>query len=103
MSMDVKTMNLKELRRFAAALEEENARLLMDNASMADQLRELNDSLTDMHRARIDPVHAAGGCYCKDCKFYEQYRPEVCELNAKIVGRDDFCSYGEEKEQEAKK
>lgn len=99
MDVDVKTMNLKELRRFAAALAEKNARLLIDN----ERLCELNDILADMHWARIDPVHAAGGCYCKDCKFYEQYRPEVCELNAKTVGRDDFCSYGEEKEQEAKK
>ena len=24
--------------------------------------------------SEIDPVHAAGGCYCKECQYYEPFR-----------------------------
>lgn len=52
----------------------------------------------------IDPVHAAGGCYCKECIYYKSYEfPE----NGRIIYQcynsssyleeckpDDFCSRG---------
>lgn len=48
----------------------------------------------------IDPVHAAGGCYCRECKYYNGCG--LCELHTTRIGGHDFCSYGEPKEQEEK-
>nr|DAW55825.1 MAG TPA: hypothetical protein [Caudoviricetes sp.] len=62
----------------------------------------------------IDPVHAAGGCYCRECQSYKKagnYEDEkgeekeywYCEFhslpqNLVQMQPDDFCSYGEPKE-----
>ena len=40
----------------------------------------------------IDPVHAAGGCYCHECKYYNGCG--LCELHTTRIGGHDFCSYG---------
>lgn len=53
----------------------------------------------------IDPVHFAGGCYCKECKYYKPYEfPEsgriiyqCCNSSASYLEEskpDDFCSKG---------
>lgn len=50
----------------------------------------------------IDPIHAAGGCYCRECKFRTGHgscghpRHEVLPS----VYPNDFCSYGERQEGE---
>ena len=52
----------------------------------------------------IDPVHAAGACYCKECKYYSPItdivgdciRESVMYLN---VSEKSFCSYGERTEE----
>ena len=41
---------------------------------------------------------------CKDCKYYEIHKPYVtlnCERDGKLIPMkpDDFCSYGERKEE----
>lgn len=50
----------------------------------------------------IDPVHAAGGCYCRECRHSlidlscRQYR--ICMKRPVCYRRvlpDDFCSRGE--------
>ena len=46
----------------------------------------------------VDPVHAAGACYCKECKFWDGYGK--CEtpdngLVLEFTKPNDFCSYGE--------
>ena len=56
----------------------------------------------------VDPVHAAGGCYCRECKHYEEvtavYGKDMvctnqgCMKVAKLP--DDFCSRGERSEGE---
>lgn len=51
----------------------------------------------------IDPIHAAGGCYCKECKHFDANAGKgLCYLhcesdedNAVCVETNDFCSYGE--------
>lgn len=47
----------------------------------------------------IDPVHAAGGCYCRECEYWEKsvVNEDICwcELTGNEVDSDDFCSYGE--------
>lgn len=50
----------------------------------------------------IDPVHAAGGCYCRECKDYNA-DDEWCTVDYPDIegvhrNQNDFCSYGEPKE-----
>lgn len=44
----------------------------------------------------IDPVHAAGGCYCRECKHKDT---NVCPAYDAPMWRTslriEFCSYGE--------
>lgn len=50
----------------------------------------------------IDPIHAAGGCYCRECKYWgEDGRCEPCEngLIREYTRPTDFCSYGELREE----
>lgn len=56
----------------------------------------------------IDPVHAAGACYCRECKYskydekfstYSCCKPMGC-IASMLVRPTDFCSYGELKEDE---
>lgn len=54
----------------------------------------------------IDPIHAAGGCYCKECKYHENevypdgewevHDNEECWCNwwDNTVLLNGFCSYG---------
>lgn len=52
----------------------------------------------------IDPIHAAGGCYCRECKYltdkhYEDIGEELyikhsCSIFKRSMQLTDFCSYG---------
>lgn len=59
-------------------------------------------SKTDILSApTIDPIHAAGGCYCRECKQWgEDGRCEPREngLIREYTKSTDFCSYGEPRE-----
>lgn len=55
----------------------------------------------------IDPVHAAGACYCRECRFYnpgdEEWEP-FCFKPHGLAGYlpttpDSFCSFGVKKEE----
>lgn len=54
--------------------------------------------------SEIDPVHAAGGVYCRECKFSERrdYRYLFCTAVDRHPARwcryDDFCSRGVKRE-----
>lgn len=62
--------------------------------------------LTDSISPTIDPIHAAGGCYCKECKYHEdEVYPDGewevhdneecwCNLWDNTVSLNGFCSYG---------
>lgn len=50
----------------------------------------------------IDPVHAAGGCYCRECKWYDS-DTGVCWWTStstvkNLRDEDNFCSDGEARE-----
>lgn len=55
----------------------------------------------------IDPIHAAGGCYCRECKHCkgaDKNQALTCGLNSigvqtglSFIIPNDFCSYGERK------
>lgn len=54
----------------------------------------------------VDPVHASGGCYCRECTYAEHLlngagkRYELCKYEDEDSIRlpDDFCSAGEREE-----
>ena len=48
----------------------------------------------------IDPVQAAGGCYCRECR-YAQYPDSpniICEKFYGAGSPDGFCYWGQQKE-----
>lgn len=58
----------------------------------------------NIHEApTIDPVHAAGGCYCGECGylgsdvFYDD--SFYCHYWGYSIREDDFCSRGERREE----
>ena len=51
----------------------------------------------------IDPIHAAGGCYCQECKKFRRYTKNnitfgICKRHNSEVGENDFCSYNDGKD-----
>ncbi len=49
-----------------------------------------------------DPIHAAGGCYCRECKHYMPYCGSNCcdifcdgQEDPYPTLPNDYCSYGE--------
>lgn len=51
----------------------------------------------------IDPIHAAGGCYCRECVKFSRYTKTdpnfgICKRHNSEVGENDFCSYGKPEE-----
>ena len=45
----------------------------------------------------IDPVHAAGACYCRECKHWKEHY-DYCKEFAAERNQGDFCSYGKRRE-----
>lgn len=88
-------------REYGALLDEGPANWFMNR---------INDAST------IDPIHAAGGCYCRECKHssesggYENAEQAETHVNClkfltpyhrvSIMPKDGFCSYGERKGRE---
>lgn len=46
----------------------------------------------------IDPVHAAGVCYCRECRNYNKPRLGWCSHHMDRENPDDFCSWGKRQE-----
>lgn len=46
----------------------------------------------------VDPVHAAGACYCWECRSYNKPRLGYCSIHMDKENPDDFCGYGKRKE-----
>lgn len=54
----------------------------------------------------VDPIHAAGGCYCRECKYKDECirriefigRNPVLEQNTYEYHPLSFCSYGQREE-----
>ena len=57
----------------------------------ADVVLELDEFPT------IDPVHASGACYCRECKHWQAHY-DYCKEFAAERNQDDFCSYGQRRE-----
>ena len=52
----------------------------------------------------IDPIHAAGGCYCRECRYSRKCSIEDMIALLKSGQEEDvppFCSYGKPKEVQA--
>lgn len=51
----------------------------------------------------IDPIKAAGGCYCRECKYWDddgRCDPPENGLTREYTRPTDFCSYGEPREEQ---
>lgn len=82
------------------------------DADVADKWMRQNNAFIDAAILKaiptIDPVHAAGGCYCRECMYAEHLlngagkRYELCKYEDVDGVRcpDDFCSVGEREEDE---
>lgn len=58
---------------------------------------------------REDPIHVAGGCYCRECAFYMEHpsfarsEKKFCfqsPLAPRAMEPDEFCSRGKIKEEQ---
>ena len=58
----------------------------------ADVVSELDEFPT------IDPAHAAGACYCRECRNYNKPRLGWCSHHMDRENPDDFCSWGKRRE-----
>ena len=47
----------------------------------------------------VDPVHAAGACYCRECRNYNKPRLGWCSHHMDRENPDDFCSWGQRREE----
>lgn len=63
--------------------------------------KQFYDLVVKMCNAYLDPVHAAGACYCRECKYHHwEQEPEhgitihCCEIFNCKVRKDAFCSWG---------
>lgn len=87
----------------------------MENANdkLKTWLRGLSEEETEIiERSFISAIHAAGGCYCRECKHFEildtwngfDCWAGICKKRDKgndcFVEEDDFCSHGERKGKE---
>ncbi|HBN56862.1 MAG TPA: hypothetical protein DD414_08805 [Lachnospiraceae bacterium] len=70
------------------------------------------DSWVEISNApTIDPVHAAGGCYCRECEYRTKdtqwTRAGFCgrrDAGPMMIARpDDFCSRGKRREEDDSK
>lgn len=55
--------------------------------------------LTDFISPTINPVHAAGGCYCKECVYKEKNNNKNpkdywCQFHDSYMSLNGFCSEG---------
>ena len=51
----------------------------------------------------IDPIHATGACYCRECKYFKY--GDYCTEDKMEHSRcrpEDFCSYGARIEEDSK-
>ena len=48
----------------------------------------------------IDPMHAAGACYCRECRNYNKPRLGWCSHHMDRENPDDFCSWGKRREED---
>lgn len=92
-----------DLGRLTMALIEREA--LMDAAEWDTKTRTWSIPDAQLNRLpTIDPIHAAGGRYCRECTYYETGTDDLPYCNCPDGGiadypkPDDFCSYGLPKE-----
>lgn len=68
-----------------------------------DRYLRLNDSYMAINANKtentpvVDPVYAAGVCYCRECIHRDGTVPGQPNIQCGNMHDDDFCSYGEKK------
>ena len=77
---------------------------LINRDSLIKEIKNINTydlvALKKVERApAVDPVHAAGACYCRECKHFGHNleNDTYCSIINGLTDPEeyDFCSYGE--------
>ena len=102
-------MSLKDVDSIVAWLKKVGAFLknLEDTKRERIMLGKIIDHIEN--QPTIDPIHAAGACYCRECEYYMEricrfYSPKraLTPCHTKLLNvymkPDDFCSYGSRRE-----
>lgn len=72
-------------------------RLILMNNPHADAIVRDMQEIVDIHS--IEPIHAAGACYCGECKHcYKNHC--IYEGSCEAVTDKHFCGYGKVRENE---
>lgn len=95
-----------ELYKHIAELEELARNRVCDTPSNSPAymryVAQLNERTYLKHKVAdaptIDPVHAAGACYCLECRNYNKPRLGWCSHHMDRENPDDFCSWGKRME-----
>lgn len=51
--------------------------------------------------AAIDPIHYAGGCYCRECVWWRVSDDKLsvwCAMSGVMTDKQGFCNYGHRRE-----
>lgn len=109
-----------ELYKHMAELEELARNRVCDTPSNSPAymryMAQLNERTYLKHKVAdaptIDPVTAAGACYCRECKYYREFRTNRNKQLMRWCYRmwkqdmeyrvkpDDFCSWGQRREED---
>ena len=65
-----------------------------ENKEVADMIEDCIENTPT-----IDPVHAAGGCYCRECVYANRPGDNIvyCDNFERDMMPNDYCSVGERK------
>lgn len=76
-----------------------NRKMLQEVSVTKEELWEIAQYIFYTWIPTIDPVHAAGACYCRECKYADDSDDELrlvwCKANLTYMRFDGFCSVGE--------
>lgn len=69
------------------------------NGNIPDKCAGYDSAISQANKLpTIDPVHAAGACYCRECRNYNKPRLGWCSHHMDRENPDDFCSWGKRRE-----
>lgn len=95
-------MRLGDLDRIAQDVRENNIGNYYKQDWTSSQVVTLLEQVITLleNASTIDPVHAAGGCYCRECICATRPGDNLvyCDNLERDMMPDDFCSVGAKKE-----
>lgn len=98
----MRLIDASELRKLFKEEFKRTKKMIDDGQTHLDTLAEGYAEADHLLRFRALTVDAVPVVRCRDCKFYfpDSTNPCVLSIGLTMVDEDDFCSYGEKKEDE---